>query len=233
MLVVDASTPHCVVALGRLGAGVDADLLVDEQDDDGRQASAELHLRARGLFERAQIGPQALAHLACGRGPGTFTGTRVAVALCKGLAVATGLPIVAVSTLAAVAASIEHVGEVLAVLDARRDEVYAAAFTLHGGRVTPRGFERCAAIEEALAAAPGHHVVGPGVAAYAGRIDPGVARTATTGPSARGLWRAAVCAYEAHGPGDAASLEATYLRESYAELGVNVAKRAMFRSPFV
>lgn len=231
MLAIDASTPRCVVVLGRLG-DADGPLFADEQDDDGRRASAELHLRAAELLRRAGVTAGELACVGCGCGPGTFTGTRVAVALCMGLAEATRRRVVAVSTLAAVAASIDGPGPALALLDARRGEVYAGRFAL-GESVAATGPQECTTVEAALVQAAGHHVVGPGVSAYAERIPPEITRTALPGPSARGLWRAAVSAHRRDGCRDPASIEATYLRESYAELGVNVARRPMFRSPLV
>lgn len=238
MLVIDASTPRCVAVLGRLGAGAEGPLFADEQDDDGRQASAQLHLRIAALFERAGIVAADLACVGCGRGPGTFTGTRVAIAMSMGLAEGLGVPVVAVSTLAAVAGSIDAPPPILAVLDARRGEVYAGMFERRGDTLAAAGPERCATLEAAVAEAPpGTHLVGPGVAPYADQvvpeIDGGIARTPLAGPTARGLWRAALSAHRADGPRDTATLEATYLRESYAELGVNVAKRPAFKSPLV
>lgn len=65
-------------------------------------------------------------------GPGSFTGLRVGVATAKGLAFGGAQPIVPVPTLAALASRIERTDAcVAALLDARRDEVYAA---LHIGR---------------------------------------------------------------------------------------------------
>lgn len=230
MLAVDASTPRSVVVLGRISGGA---LLEDTRSAEDRQASAHMHQRIAALLDRAGIGAAALACIACGCGPGTFTGTRVAVALCKGLAEAIAAPVVAVSTLAAVAASVDRSTRVLALLDARRGEVYAAAFDLADDDVAPEGPAQCVAIEVALADADGRHLVGPGVAPYADRIAAGVEHTAIDGPTARGLWRAAIATRARSGTIDAAALDAIYLRESYAELGVNVAKRPTFHSPFL
>jgi tRNA threonylcarbamoyladenosine biosynthesis protein TsaB len=233
MLAVDASTPRCVAVLGRIGDGPRAALFEDATDDDDRQASARMHDRIAALLRHAAIEADALACIACGSGPGTFTGTRVAVALCKGLAEAIGKPVVAVSTLAAVAASIDREGKVLALLDARRGEVYAASFELRADDVVPLQLPQCVAIGDALRGAEGHRLVGPGVAPYADRIPAGIEHTAMTGPTARGLWRAALATHAREGTIDAARLDAIYLRESYAELGVNVAKRPTFHSPFL
>jgi tRNA threonylcarbamoyladenosine biosynthesis protein TsaB len=65
-------------------------------------------------------------------GPGTFTGLRIGVATARALAQGTGAELAAVSTLHALAAAADHDGPVLAVLDARRGEAYAAAYD--GGR---------------------------------------------------------------------------------------------------
>lgn len=232
MLAIDASTPRSVVGLGRIGDGPHGELFEDAIDDD-RQASAQLHATISALLQRAKIDARALACIACGCGPGTFTGTRVAVALCKGLAEAIGRPLVAVSTLAAVAASIDREGPVLALLDARRGEVYVAAYELTRDDVVPREPPQCVSIAAALHDADGRHLVGPGVAAYLEHIAAGIERTSLAGPTARGLWRAALATRAREGTVDAARLDAVYLRESYAELGVNVAKRPTFHSPFL
>jgi len=69
--------------------------------------------------------------IAYARGPGSFTGVRIAVSLAQGLAFAAGLPTVGVSTLAAIAQG-EHLRtgrrRILAALDARMGEVYWGAF---------------------------------------------------------------------------------------------------------
>ena len=63
-------------------------------------------------------------------GPGTFTGVRIGIAAARGLALATGAPVLGQTTCEAVAANVDAVAEtaVLVVTDARRDEVYAQAF---------------------------------------------------------------------------------------------------------
>jgi tRNA threonylcarbamoyl adenosine modification protein YeaZ len=68
-------------------------------------------------------------------GPGSFTGVRVGIAAARGLALVAGTPVVGVGTLAALAETARgQVGAapVLAVIDARRDEVYAQAFAADG-----------------------------------------------------------------------------------------------------
>ncbi len=74
-------------------------------------------------------------------GPGTFTGLRVSLAAARGLALATGLALVGVTTLQAIAAgakvdNIVEGGQVIALLDAKRGEVYGQIFA-GGPEVTP------------------------------------------------------------------------------------------------
>jgi tRNA threonylcarbamoyladenosine biosynthesis protein TsaB len=90
------------------------------------------------LLTRANIGWRALERIAVGLGPGTFTGLRVGVATARGLAQSLGIELVGCSSLRALAEG-GHVGSeatdpaslggtgVLAVLDARRGEAFAAA----------------------------------------------------------------------------------------------------------
>jgi tRNA threonylcarbamoyladenosine biosynthesis protein TsaB len=72
----------------------------------------------------------AVTRIAVGVGPGTFTGLRIGIATARALAQATGAELAAVSTLQALAEAAGHDGPVLAVLDARRGEAFAAAW--HG-----------------------------------------------------------------------------------------------------
>lgn len=66
--------------------------------------------------------------LAFGRGPGGFTGLRVAAAIVQGLAYGAGKPVAAISTLAALAQPLIGSGEVLVCTDARKEQVYCGHF---------------------------------------------------------------------------------------------------------
>ncbi|GAB4260862.1 MAG: tRNA (adenosine(37)-N6)-threonylcarbamoyltransferase complex dimerization subunit type 1 TsaB [Deferrisomatales bacterium] len=104
-------------------------------------ASASRHAeRVMGLVEAvlagAGVGKDALSCVAVSRGPGSFTGLRVGVATAKGLAVGLGLPAVGISTLRALAEGARPFpGRVVPVLDAKKRQVYGAAFDGISGEV--------------------------------------------------------------------------------------------------
>jgi tRNA threonylcarbamoyladenosine biosynthesis protein TsaB len=86
---------------------------------------------AAGGWERVGL-------LAVGLGPGSFTGLRIAIASARGLSVSLGLPAAGVCTLDAIGRGIGEAGaggERLAVLDARRGEVFAALYDERGERL--------------------------------------------------------------------------------------------------
>ena len=80
------------------------------------------------LLAEAQLSPQQLDAVALGRGPGSFTGVRIAAAVVQGLGYGADLPVAPVSTLAAIAQSFfnHHVDTQLAfsAMDARMDEIF-------------------------------------------------------------------------------------------------------------
>lgn len=90
------------------------------------------------LFQQAGISISAIDVLAFGRGPGSFTGVRVGVGVAQGIAFARDLPVVPVSSLAAVAQTaadkydLEHIA---VAMDARMGEVYTAHYQSESGIV--------------------------------------------------------------------------------------------------
>jgi tRNA threonylcarbamoyladenosine biosynthesis protein TsaB len=237
MLCLDASAPRTCVALGRVDGDSEALAVADELEDRANQTSTTLHLRLQAAAAKAGIEMAQLGVIACGRGPGTFTGSRVAVATAKGLALGLGLPIVPVSTLAALAASSPTDGRVLALLDARREQVYGGVFEV-GASVTPIGDEQVIELAKLLEGRDDLgelSAIGPGCGPYAEQLPASLrARSSETpGPTAAGLWRAAVSAQRAGAAVDAGALSVCYLRESYAEMGIHKPKRPRYVSPFV
>ena len=135
LLAFETATEACSVAVWRDGE-------VCERFEVAPRRHAELSLPwAELLLAEAGIVKSQLDAIAVGRGPGAFTGVRLAIALAQGIALALDRPIVPVSTLAALALRARDVaqtdpsaaGRVLAAIDARMGEVYAGQFVLRDG----------------------------------------------------------------------------------------------------
>jgi tRNA threonylcarbamoyladenosine biosynthesis protein TsaB len=95
----------------------------------GRTASERLVAVVRELMEEAGWRLAELGALVVVSGPGSFTGVRVGLSAAKGLSEALGVPVVAVSRLALLAAAARPVaGDVCAVLDAGRGEYYCGQY---------------------------------------------------------------------------------------------------------
>lgn len=121
LLAIDTSTIACSVALYD-GAGV------RERFEIAPREHAELLLpMIDGLLAEAGWSRDQLEVVAFGRGPGAFTGLRIAAAVAQGIACGLDLPVVPVSTLAALAHGAMREGKgarILAAMDARMHEVY-------------------------------------------------------------------------------------------------------------
>jgi tRNA threonylcarbamoyl adenosine modification protein YeaZ len=200
LLAFDASAPRTVVAIGRVGAH-DAPAAFDEDEDGANQTSARLVPRIRRIMEEAGVNMNDLSAVAVGCGPGTFTGSRVAVATAKGLCMGLGIPAVPVSTLASLAASANRSGRVLALLDARRSEVYGAIHRFEGEDIVEEQAPRCEPIANTLdgVGLADLFAFGPGVAPYRESFPKPLSERClhAPGPTAAGLWRAATHAWHA------------------------------------
>jgi len=165
LLAIETSTEACSVAL------VHGDQLISRSELAPRRHAELVLPMADALLAEAGLGRHALDAIAVGRGPGAFTGVRLAISLAQGMALALDRPVVTVSSLAALALEApEGEGAILAVIDARMGEVYAAAYERDGqGGLVALDQERvCAPENLKLPPAAGWHVVGTGWATYAG-----------------------------------------------------------------
>ena len=137
------------------------------------------------LLAEAGVARSALDAVGFGRGPGSFTGLRIAAGVAQGLAFALDVPAVPVSSLAVIAqGSLRENGSrnVLALLDARLGEVYAGALRADGGVMRPiRGERLCRPgdLPTTLPATSGRTAAGP-AADRAGTSAPTCLRTAST-----------------------------------------------------
>ncbi len=124
LLALDTSTKVAGVALMEEGM-----LVCEANLNSGLTHSERLMPLVDQCFRLAGWQPAELDAIAVVAGPGSFTGVRIGVATAKGMAEALGKPVVAVNTLEVLAAGFPGFAGVIApVLDARRDQVYCAAY---------------------------------------------------------------------------------------------------------
>lgn len=145
ILALDTSTEACSCALA-LDGEIHEDFAVIP-----RQHAQSILPMIRSLLAIHGLGFSDLDAIAWGRGPGSFTGLRIAAGVTQGIAFASSLPVVPVSTLAALALQHhERCGDtnILSCIDARIDEVYWAAYQVRNGEPELVGEEQLTAPEQ-------------------------------------------------------------------------------------
>ena len=146
LLALDTATEACSVALLHEGR------VLSHYEVIPRLHAQRLLPMIQTLLAEAGIALTAVDALAFGRGPGAFTGVRIAVGVVQGLAFALERPVLPVSTLATIAqrAHREHgVEQVAVAIDARMDEVYWGCYRLQQGEMRLAGFEAVLPPEQA------------------------------------------------------------------------------------
>lgn len=138
LLALDTATEACSVAL-----------LHDGQVTSHYEVIPRLHAKrllpmVQALLTEAGVTTAALDGIAFGRGPGAFTGVRIAVGVVQGLAFALERPVLPISNLAALAQRAwreQGAEQVAAAIDARMDEVYWGCFVRDGAEMRLHGTE--------------------------------------------------------------------------------------------
>jgi tRNA threonylcarbamoyladenosine biosynthesis protein TsaB len=173
------------------------------------------------LMAEAGLSANQLDVMAFGRGPGAFTGVRIAVGVAQGIAFAADLPVVPVSTLAALAQGLATENKILAALDARMDEVYWGAYQRNEAGLMVLVGDECVSAPAAVPLPTGQHWHGAGAgwASYETQLVERCKPLAVTWqadcfPHAADVAQLAVAAYDA---GQAVSAEQAlpvYLRDT-------------------
>lgn len=130
--------------VGSVALRVDGEVRAREMASPREQTEQLLRLVDESLAA-AGLGLADLDGIVFGRGPGSFTGLRVAAAVAQGLALASGVPLLPVSSLQCLAQTAfrtEQAARSLVCVDARMGEVYWGEFELEGGVLRPVGGER-------------------------------------------------------------------------------------------
>lgn len=161
-----------------------------------REQTARLLDLTDELLAGAGLVLRDLDGIAFGRGPGSFTGLRVSAAVAQGWALGTGIPLVPVSSLAALAQGAwrtERITHSLIAVDARMGEIYCGEYAIEAGLAVARRPE--ALVQPAALEAPGGTgwaALGNGFATYRDVLSPLAARAvhvlAAAEPAARDLF---------------------------------------------
>ena len=217
LLALDTATETMSVAL------VDGAQQWVADEPGGMLASQRLLPLAFTLLERAGLALTDLDAIAFGRGPGAFTGLRTACSVAQGLAFGARLPVLAIDSLALLAedAFAQHgVADLWVAMDARMDEVYAAAYRhdgVHWHAVRAPALWTLAALNEAWRGQPPACVAGSALDAFGARLPTGAAlRMAAPHNRAAALARLARAAWQRGEAVEAALALPLYLRDKVA-----------------
>ncbi len=213
LLAIDTATERCSVAL-----------LIDEhiveRATETQRGHADLVLpMVESVLAEGGLTLRQLDGLAYGRGPGGFTGVRIAVGVAQGLAYGAQLATVGVSDLAAVAQQFASAGaRILVCMDARMNEVYWGRFeATPDGLVKPVSSER---VDRPDAVEPGDATIfaGTGFGAYPQLVTgrTAVAVHGNAKPDARDIARLAVAELHAGRGQPPERAQPVYLRDQVA-----------------
>ncbi|HKJ06802.1 MAG TPA: tRNA (adenosine(37)-N6)-threonylcarbamoyltransferase complex dimerization subunit type 1 TsaB [Flavobacteriaceae bacterium] len=125
ILNIETATKNCSVSVAKNGETI----ALKEVNDLNYSHAEKLHPFIEEVIAKANIDFKSLDAVAVSKGPGSYTGLRIGVSAAKGLCYALNLPLISLSTLNSLATAVEiNKGYKIAMLDARRMEVYAAIF---------------------------------------------------------------------------------------------------------
>lgn len=129
ILAIDTATEACSAAL------LVGDKLFSRWEEAPRDHTKKILPMVQAVLEEAGLSLDQLDAIAFGRGPGSFTGVRIGISVAQGLAFGVGVPLIGVSTLAAMAQGVhrqEGATRVLSAIDARMNEIYFGRYELQG-----------------------------------------------------------------------------------------------------
>ena len=144
ILAFESSAKSASVAVLEDGA-----LLSEYFQNNGQTHSRTLTKMAEDLLRNCDLKPTDIDAVACAIGPGSFTGVRIGLAAAKGFAWGRQIPLIGVSTLEAMARNAAVAdGIYCAAMDARRQQVYTAVFSMNDGIFTRLTEDMAISIEE-------------------------------------------------------------------------------------
>lgn len=168
LLALDTATEACSAAL------LSGDAVYERHDIAPRRHAELILPMVDGVLTEAGLCLNDLDAIAFGRGPGAFTGVRIAAGVTQGLALGAGLPVIPVSSLAALAQpALGKAAVVLPAIDARMGEVYWAAYESdQDGLVTALAGEQVASPDAVRVPSTGQIFgIGSGWGTYRERLE--------------------------------------------------------------
>ena len=210
VLAFDTANEVIAIGLGALqGESRTVEVVACAEASAHRASNTQLLPRIDALLAEQGVARGELACIVVGRGPGSFTGVRIAMATAKGVASALGVGLVGVSSLDAVAWNAQAAGvrgPLAVVADAMRKEVYPVRYQLTGEGVCRLGADRVVKAEAAAAElaacateTPRLAVTGDALAKYADLFAPAgeALPSELWAPTGRGLLQALQAAWRA------------------------------------
>ena len=144
ILAIDSSAQVASVAILSDGA-----VLAEYSVDYKKTHSQTLLPMIDEVIRMTETDPAELVAIAVAAGPGSFTGLRIGAATVKGLAMVWNVPVVPVSTVAALACNVAGTDEVVCpLMDARRGQVYTGLYDFKGSTVVEQRTDVCVRIEQ-------------------------------------------------------------------------------------
>jgi tRNA threonylcarbamoyladenosine biosynthesis protein TsaB len=227
LLALETATSVCGVALLRDGV-----LMAERWVDERYVAAERLFGFIDEVLQQGGVSVGELSAVAVSIGPGSFTGLRIGLSVAKGLHAATGLEIVPVPTLEALAtagadcARTGGAAMILAALDARRNEVYCQLFDIGSDRVAPVWEVQDLAVEEVVRRLPARPITVTGDAREKVAGAPGGREGRKDSPliflpaeharcSAAAVARLGAALVESGARSDPAALEPRYVKEFF------------------
>lgn len=139
ILHIETSTKTCSVALGKERTLVD---FIDDSPEQFTHAE-RLAISIRDIIKRNSLSNSSLKAVAVSKGPGSYTGLRIGVSTAKGLCYALNIPLIAIDSLTILTYfflqenNVKQNAVLKPMIDARRQEVYTASFSIDQKMISP------------------------------------------------------------------------------------------------
>ncbi len=134
ILAIDTSSKICSVSILE-----DNTVILEKHSTNEKTHSQNLMPLIEELFKETNLTLDNIDLLACGQGPGSFTGIRIGIATIKAFADSKNIPVVGITSLESLAYNIDQPGLIVSLIDAKNENVYYSLFSNNGTTYTQIG----------------------------------------------------------------------------------------------